>query len=184
MQLPKDSNKAFGRFLAHCVLTEKYIYFTLTWSVKNLNWHFWQLSGGRLWIIFGWILTLCINCMWFRSCSRSLMYPSQISQMTKLSLEPLAAGAPGLRPPPTGPGAPPRCGALAAGDPPRLAPTGVIEILGLFDLKPPVFEMLWNLKIWLLCFVHYKFICFILFPSSKILLFIPNLGFKTSKLTC
>jgi hypothetical protein len=47
-----------------------------------------------------------------------------------------------LRPPPTGPGAPPRCGALAAGDPPRLAPTGVIEILGLFDLKPPVFEML------------------------------------------
>ena len=71
------------------------------------------------------------------------MYPSQISQMTKLSLEPLAAGAPGLRPPPMGPGAPPRCGALAAGDPPRLAPdTGVIEMLGLFDLKPPVFEML------------------------------------------
>ena len=69
------------------------------------------------------------------------MYPSQISQMTKLSLEPVA-GAPGLRPPPTGPGAPARCGALAAGDAPRLAPTGVIEILGLFDLKPPVFEML------------------------------------------
>ena len=63
--------------------------------------------------------------------------------MTKLSLEAADVGAPGFRPPPTGPWAPPRCGALAAGDPPRLAPdTGVIEMLGLFDLKPPVFEML------------------------------------------
>ena len=74
------------------------------------------------------------------------MYPSQISQITKLSLEPGPAGAPGLSPPPMpaiGRGAPGRCGALAAGDPPRLAPdTGVIEILGLFDLKPPVLEML------------------------------------------
>ena len=69
------------------------------------------------------------------------MYPSQISQMTKLSLEPVAfAGAPGFRSPPMGPWAPPRCGARAvAGDPPR---TGVIEMLGLFDFKPPVFEML------------------------------------------
>lgn len=27
------------------------------WSVKNRHWHFWQFNGGRLAIIFGWILT-------------------------------------------------------------------------------------------------------------------------------
>ena len=61
------------------------------------------------------------------------MYPSQISQMTKLSLpEPVVAGEPGFRPPvpPAGPERPPD--------------TGVIEMLGLFDLKPPVLEMLWR----------------------------------------
>lgn len=36
----------------------------------------------------GGLLTLCIHCMWLRSCSKSLMYPSQISQMTKFPFPP------------------------------------------------------------------------------------------------
>lgn len=93
------------------------------WSVKNLNWHFWQLSGGRLYIIFGWIckeiefrchltsltgrsislpalltLTLCIHCIWFLSWSKSLMYPSHISQITNEALPPPADDWPGLIP--------------------------------------------------------------------------------------
>ena len=62
--------------------------------------------------------------------------------MTKLSLLPEAlAGAPGFRPPTEpGPGPPPAAPRFPAPD------TGVIEILGLFDLNPPVFEMLCNQK--------------------------------------
>ncbi len=45
------------------------------------------------WCVFvKWILkltfTLCIHCIWFRSWSKSLMYPSQISQMTNDALPP------------------------------------------------------------------------------------------------
>lgn len=85
------------------------------WSVKNLNWHFWQLRGGLLYIIFGWILILCIHCMWFLSCSRSLMYPSQISQITKEFFEVVSPGLAG-----------------ATGDAVAVVPRGkgVIEILG------------------------------------------------------
>lgn len=41
------------------------------WSVKKRHWHFWQFKGGLLWIIFGWIFTLWIHCIWWRNCSRS-----------------------------------------------------------------------------------------------------------------
>ena len=70
--------------------------------------------------------TLWIHCMWFLSCSRSLMYPSQISQMTKL---PLPCGWPGLA---EGLGLAPF---LAPGLPPRPG-SAVIEILGLPGFEP------------------------------------------------
>jgi len=44
------------------------------WSVKKRNWHFWQFRGGLLYIILGWIFTLCIHCMWLRSCSKSCKF--------------------------------------------------------------------------------------------------------------
>lgn len=41
-------------------------------------------------------LTLCIHCIWFRNCSRSLIYPSQISHITNLA--PAAGLWPGFNP--------------------------------------------------------------------------------------
>ena len=113
----------------------------ITWSVKNLYWHFWQLSGGRLCIIFGWIFTLWIHCIWFRSCSMSFIYPSHTSQITN-PLPWLFPGWPGFIdcicpwPLPLEEFCP-----LPPGN-------GVIEILGewddLFVLLEP---MLWNIRI-------------------------------------
>ena len=80
--------------------------------------------------------TLWIHCMWLRSCSKSLMYPSQISQMTKFPFPPWPCpGWPGLL----------MAVELLEGDdelfffwPGLFRPgSGVMEILGELVLDPP-----------------------------------------------